>query len=201
MYVTTERLVLRHFRETDVDAVHSLLGDPACAAYADGTAFTWADTVDFVERAVAREAFEEVAVTLRGSGEFVGIVRSGPFLHGDEESGGRELRWAVHRDHWGKGVATEAGRTLVEEVFIDAAVTHVVAYCEREHLRARKVAEKLGMTEERIMITAAAPVAAEVFGTVNLDLREAVPEARAVSPSLVKYVYVRPGARRTFQPM
>jgi RimJ/RimL family protein N-acetyltransferase len=200
VYVSTERLVLRRFRETDVDAAHSLLGDPACAAYFDGTALTWADTVDFVERAIARDAIEEVAVTLRG-GEFVGVVRSGPFLHGEDELGGRELRWAVHRDHWGRGIATEAARTLVEEVFIDSAVTHVVAYCEREHLRARKVAEKLGMVEERNLATPAVPVAAEVFGTVSLELREAVPDTRAVSPSLVKYAYVRPGARRIFQPM
>jgi hypothetical protein len=89
----------------------------------------------------------------------------------------------------------------MEEVFIDASVTHVVAYCERDHLRTRKVAEKLGMIEERVITTPPVPVAAEVFGTTSLELREAEPIERAVSPTLVKYVYTRPGARRTFQPL
>jgi RimJ/RimL family protein N-acetyltransferase len=201
VYISTERLILRRFRETDVDATHGILGDPACAAYFDGVPLTWAGTVDYVERAAARETVEEVAVCLRVTGEVIGVVRSGAFLHGDNELGGRELRWAVHRDHWGKGIATEAGRTLVEEVFIDPSVTHVVAYCERDHLRTRKVAEKLSMVEERVMTAAALPVAGEVFGTVSLELREAEPSRTSVSESLVKYVYVRPGARRTFQPI
>jgi ribosomal-protein-alanine N-acetyltransferase len=201
VYVSTERLILRRFRETDVDAAHGLLGDPACAAYFDGRALTWAETVDLIEGAIARDPFEEIAVSVRGSGQLIGIVRAGPFLHGDHELGGKELRWAVHRDYWGQGVATEAVGTLMEEVFIDASVTHVVAYCEREHLRTRKVAEKLGMVEERVITTPPVPVAAEVFGTTSLELREAEPIERAVSPTLVKYVYTRPGARRTFQPL
>jgi RimJ/RimL family protein N-acetyltransferase len=201
VYVSTERLILRRFRETDVDAAHSLLGDSACAAYCDGTALSWAETVDYVEAAIAHEPFQEVAVTLRGSGKLVGVVRSGPFLHGDDEFGGRELRWAVHRDYWGQGIATEATRTLIEEVFIDPSVTHVVAYCEREHLRTRKVAEKVGMTEQRVMSSAPVPVAAEVFGTVHLDLKEAETQGHAIAPTLVKYAYTRPGARRIFQPL
>lgn len=201
VYVSTERLILRRFRETDVDALHSILGDPACGAYFDGEPITFAQTVDFVEAAISREPFEEIAVSVRGSGQLIGVVRAGPFIHGDDELGGKELRWAIHRDYWGQGVATEAVRTLVEEVFIDPSVTHVVAFCERDHLRTRKVAEKLGMVEEHVLVTPAVPVAAEVFGTTSLELKEAEPLGREISPTLVKYGYTRPGVRRTFQPL
>lgn len=200
MYVSTERLVLRSFRPTDVDAAHAILGDPACAPYLDGATAAWTETVDLIERASASNPAEEVAVCVRGTGELIGIVRSGHFLHGDDEVGGRELRWVVHRDYWGKGVATEATRTLIEEVFIDPSVTHVVAFCERDHLRARKVAEKIGMVEEQLISAAQIPVAAEVFGTTELELREIEVEEHSISPTLVRYVYTRPGARRTFQP-
>jgi len=198
--VSTERLILRRFRETDMDGAHAILGDPACAAYFDGTPAAWADTVDLIERAAHLDPVEEVAVCVRGSGELIGVVRSGPFIHGEDEIGGRELRWAVHRDYWGKGVATEAVRTLIEEVFIDPSVTHVVAYCERDHLRARKVAERIGMVEEKPIVAPPVPVAAEVFGTTGLELREIEIEERPLSPTLVRYVHVRPGARRVFQP-
>lgn len=204
MYVSTERLVLRDFRLNDVDAVHAITSDPDVAAFTPWVAQTWDLTVELVERAVTAGGPEHLAVCLRGSSELVGIVGSGPVIHGEAEAGSRELSWALRRDVWGQGIAAEAVSVLIEEVFLDPDVIKVVAYCHPDDRRTHRVMAKLGMTFEVKRGTVPDPVASEVFGTGTLVLQEAtVPTMPAfeLQATAMKFSRMRPGVRPTFHPV
>lgn len=193
--------MLRTFHETDVDAVHAFASHPGVCTVLGRETPTWGDTVEFVEGAMATSPAESLAICLRGSGQVIGSVGAGHFPVGDVEFGSRNLSWVLHPAHWGRGYATEAVGTLIEELFIDPALSRVVAFCHIDNARAHRVAERAGMTRERRLEVGALPVAGEVFGTVNLDLREAEPVVSTRPATDITYALLRPGAQRTFQPV
>ncbi len=106
--LTSERLVLRMFRESDLDAYADMCGDAEVMRYlGDGHTFSRA------------EAWRSMAVVighwqLRGFGLWAVEERSTGLLAGrvgcwqPEGWPGLEVGWALRREFWGSGYATEA---------------------------------------------------------------------------------------------
>ena len=59
-----------------------------------------------------------------------------------------ELGYALGEDQWGKGIAVEAARPLLNHVFAEYDVERVQARCLRENVASSRVMQKLGMTFE-----------------------------------------------------
>jgi RimJ/RimL family protein N-acetyltransferase len=56
-----------------------------------------------------------------------------------------EMGWRLSSAHWGKGLATEAARAVVDEAFDHHDFLELVAFTVPENLASRRVMEKLGM--------------------------------------------------------
>ncbi len=86
---------------------------------------------------------------LKDSGELIGdcgcFVRE---LQGNIEC---ELGWHVRRDRWGRGYATEAARHCIDFAFFKLGLKRVIALVRPENLSSCRVAEKNGMTCERVI--------------------------------------------------
>ena len=62
-----------------------------------------------------------------------------------------EVGWRLHRDAWGRGYATEAGRAALRHGFERLALAEIVAFIHPHNLRSTAVAERLGLVHrERI---------------------------------------------------
>ena len=57
-----------------------------------------------------------------------------------------ELGWAIGREHWGSGYATEAARTVREWLYDDRGVEHLISLIAPENTRSQRVAAKLDAT-------------------------------------------------------
>lgn len=149
MRLETERLLLRPLTRDDLDAMTILLGDAEALAY-------WGAPLDrdgaraWIERNIARyerDGFGRCAVIWRATGELVGdcgLVRTE--VEGAPEV---ELGWIVRHDHWGRGIATEAGAAWRDYAFELAGLDRIVSMISEVNLASRRVAEKLGMSLER----------------------------------------------------
>jgi [ribosomal protein S5]-alanine N-acetyltransferase len=60
-----------------------------------------------------------------------------------------ELLYALRPDYWGRGLATEAGVSLLRIAFATLCIPTVVAYTLPHNIRSRRVMEKLGFVYER----------------------------------------------------
>jgi RimJ/RimL family protein N-acetyltransferase len=144
----TERLVLRPFRESDLDAYTAVLQTPEVRASLhlpdsvgrgdawDGMA-RWRGQWEL--RGTGHWAVEE-----RATGEFVG--RAGSHRPERADWPGIEIGWTLHPAHWGKGYATEAGAATVEHVFAHHDVDEVYSVILEENVASQAVAKRLGFT-------------------------------------------------------
>ena len=62
-----------------------------------------------------------------------------------EDSGLIEIGYRYVRAAWGRGVATEAGRVVLDHGFRSLGLDPIVAVARRENLASRRVLEKLGL--------------------------------------------------------
>ncbi|HEY6396065.1 MAG TPA: GNAT family N-acetyltransferase [Solirubrobacteraceae bacterium] len=141
----TERLLMRAWRESDLDDYAAMAADPAVMRYigqgkpAD-RADAWRAMALFVGHWALR-GFGLWAVERQESGSFIGRVG----LWQPEGWPGLEVGWALARSHWGHGYATEAGRASIQFAWDVVGVDEVISLIEPENSASQRVAERLGM--------------------------------------------------------
>ena len=104
--LTTERLLLRQFREADCEDLHTYYGDPEATAFTTQEVYTLDQTWRVVATMIGHwqlRGYGPYAVEERASGRVLGPV--GFWYPRDWPS--PEIKWALARAHWGKGFASE----------------------------------------------------------------------------------------------
>ena len=151
----TERLLLRPFRDDDLDDYFAVLDTPEVrrwlhlpAGLTRGDA--WQQMAGFMGQWALRGT-GQWALLERSSGAFLG--RAG--LHHPERPDwpGVEVGWTLHPDHWGRGYATEAGAEAIRYAFEDLDLDRIFSCILPENEASQAVAVRLGMEllEERTM--------------------------------------------------
>ncbi len=142
----TERLVLRSWREEDIEPFAAICADPLVMATLGPVM-----DLDATRALVAREcAFEAElghtfwVVERRGDGRLIGkcgIIRGrdGPIV------GKPEIGWRLASDCWGQGYITEAARGCTDWFFANREAESLWAITSLGNLRSRAVMERLGM--------------------------------------------------------
>jgi RimJ/RimL family protein N-acetyltransferase len=144
----TERLLLRPFREDDVDAYTALLQTPQVRASLylpdDISRYdAWLGIAKWLGQWDLRDT-GQWALEEKASGVFVG--RAGTHFPAREDWPGIEIGWALHPDHWGNGYATEAGAAAIEYAFEHHDVDAVYSVILPENTASQAVAQRLGFT-------------------------------------------------------
>lgn len=153
----TDRLILRDVTEADAELLFELDSDPEVMRYIGPRPMTdvasYRDRIRTVYVPWQAHAWQGIRIVLaRASGEFLGwvFVRpataspiAGPigWIRPDE----MEVGYRYRRSAWGRGVATEAARPLVQIALGDTATTAVVACALAGNAASLRVLEKLGL--------------------------------------------------------
>ena len=148
--VETQRLVLRRTTVADASAIFDGYGqDGEVTRY-----LGWRphETIDDTRGYLARcssgwDAGTELtwALTLTGDDRLIGVIAVRPRTHKVD------LGYVLGRDHWGRGLMTEAAIAVVRLAFRDPAVHRVWAVCDVENRGSARVLEKAGMTHEGVL--------------------------------------------------
>jgi RimJ/RimL family protein N-acetyltransferase len=148
--IRTRRLLLREFREGDWKDVQRYAQDPKVVEFLPWGPNTPEQTREFIakaieeQRTVPRNSFS-LAIALRGSGRVIGGIRLG--LRSVKHRRG-DIGYVLARDCWGKGLATEATRAVVEFGFTSLNLHRIYATCDARNKASARVLEKAGMKRE-----------------------------------------------------
>jgi RimJ/RimL family protein N-acetyltransferase len=148
MHLTTDRLQLRQWRETDRDAFVAINQDPAVMRWL-GSIMTESQTDAFVGRIQTSwqaNGFGLFAVELRDTPGFIGYIGlavprfEAPFMPCVE------IGWRLDSAHWSQGLATEGARAVLNWAVHTLALQNIVSFTVRDNLPSRRVMEKIGLT-------------------------------------------------------
>jgi RimJ/RimL family protein N-acetyltransferase len=153
--IETERLVLRPFRDDDLDDHFAMMGSPEVRRWlhlpgAFDRDAAWAQMAHILGqwelRGTGLWALEE-----RATGRFVG--RAGLYNPVRVDWPGVEVGWALDPSFWGRGYATEAGIAARDYGFGELGLDRLYSCILPENLASQAVARRLGFTllEERTM--------------------------------------------------
>src|ERR1044071_9792792 len=104
----TERLILRSFRETDVDAMAQLFANHDFMRFSLGAFTERQKTVEFIDKVMRWDRASmpsQFGVVLRGEDAVIGYCG---FHHHPEVPGEIEIGYRLHPDYWNRGLITEA---------------------------------------------------------------------------------------------
>ena len=141
----TDRMLLRPFSLSDVDDVLEYGSDPEWAAFYDHP-YDRGEAEDMVARAVATSWDEHPWFALELDGKVIGTA-----LLSLERRDIANLGYDVARPHWGKGLATEAARAVVDWGFREMPLIKVAAFTNPRNRQSWRVMEKIGMAREGLL--------------------------------------------------
>ena len=146
--LSTDRLLLRSWRESDLEPFAALNADPAVMEY-------FPEPLDRSESdaMVARimdhfdtHGFGFWAVEAPNVAELIGMVGLAISRFETHFTPCVEIGWRLARAHWGKGYATEAARASLRHGFERLGLDEIVSFTVPQNVRSRAVMEKIGMT-------------------------------------------------------
>jgi len=146
--LTTERLRLRQWRETDVPAFAALNADPRVMQFMPNV-LTRQESDAMAERsarAIEHVGFGLWAVEVPGVAEFIGFVGLNRAKFEAHFTPCVEIGWRLAHQFWGRGYATEAGHAALQFGFDQLQPDEIVSFTTVANERSRRVMERLGMT-------------------------------------------------------
>ena len=145
----TDRLVLRDWDASDVDAYLALHADPHVSYWLAGplSREQAAASIASMTGINAGQGWGVRAVCLREDGQLIGaagLQNVKPFM----PFSGVEATWRLASSWWGSGYATEAMRTLLPDGFQRLAVDEIVTFTSRSNARSQAVMLRLGFVAD-----------------------------------------------------
>ena len=145
----SERIRLREFRDSDLDALAAMVADNEQMTFYPQPK-TRAEAAAWIRR--NREFYETHGfgswlIELLPVSDFAGYCGIRPLkLDGVAEV---EIAWHVHKQFWNQGVATEAATMACATAATRFGISRLIAVVHPDHVASRRVAERIGMRAER----------------------------------------------------
>lgn len=148
--LTTERLILRPWRQSDLAPFAAMNADPRVMEFFPAP-LTRAESDAMVARAQAHfdaHGFGLWAAEERDGAPFIGFVGLARPRFEAHFTPCVEIGWRLAVEHWGKGYATEGGSAALRFGFEAAGLDEIVSFTSVGNARSRAVMARLGMVRD-----------------------------------------------------
>lgn len=180
MKISTERLVIRPFVETDKEALISIISNPQVMRFSLKGSITIEEAreqlcdknISFYEN----EDYGMLALTRKIDDVLIGYAG----LLKQEIDGEQkiEISYRLHPDYWKQGFAIEATKAIIDYAFMILKLKELIAIIDPDNIDSIKVAVKLGMRISKSTIFHGISVV-----IYHLSVSEAAPKNRLVEMS------------------
>ena len=151
--IVTSRLLLRSWRDSDLEPCAKLEADPRVIEY-----LPWPEpstrelTQRGIERArigLAENPYGWWAVEVPHVADFIGAVGLGIHTFESDFTPCMEIGWRLAHEHWGKGYATEAASAVLVYAFETLQLDEIVSMSNVRNRRSFALMERIGLRYER----------------------------------------------------
>jgi RimJ/RimL family protein N-acetyltransferase len=145
--LTTDRLLLRQWRDSDREPFAALNADPEVMRY-----FPSVRPRDESDALIDRETalitdrgWGLWAVEVRETGEFIGFTGLAVPTFEAEFLPGVEIGWRLAKGAWGNGYATEAARAVLDLGFGPVGLSEIISFTTATNVPSQRVMQRIGM--------------------------------------------------------
>ena len=151
--LVTPRLVLRRWRDDDVEPMAAINADPEVMRWIGSGAVRDLEQtrsgIAAIERQWQASGYGLFAIEGRASGELLGFTGLTVPYFLPEVMPAVEIAWRLGRRYWGKGIATEASAAALAFGLLDRGLPRIIAIVQIGNDASERIMTKLGMHAER----------------------------------------------------
>jgi RimJ/RimL family protein N-acetyltransferase len=146
----TARLLLRQWRDSDLEPFAALNADPEVMRHFPSVLTrAESDALALGARAlISSRGWGLWAVEVVESAPFIGFVGLAQPRFDAHFTPAVEIGWRLAREHWGSGYATEGARAVVATAFDELGLDELVSFTTVANAASRRVMERLEMTHD-----------------------------------------------------
>ncbi|PKN92663.1 MAG: GNAT family N-acetyltransferase [Chloroflexi bacterium HGW-Chloroflexi-6] len=150
----TPRLIIRPFRDSDLESFLAYRNDPDVARYQGwNVPYARESALEFIAEMKVRQFIPgewlQLALELRETGGTIGDVAIHCMKSDPRQA---YLGYSLARALWGQGYASEAARAALDLLFSELNLHRVVAECDVENTASWKLLERLGFRREAHLV-------------------------------------------------
>jgi RimJ/RimL family protein N-acetyltransferase len=149
--IETERLILRGWRDADIDPFHAMGNDAEVMRYL-GPPMTRADAEAAADRQnglIASHGYCFWAIERKADAMFLGFCGVKPGPDGTPIAGELEIGWRLRRDAWGQGYAREAAEAVIAWAWANTDEPGIAAITVADNTNSWGLMIRLGMQRDR----------------------------------------------------
>ena len=148
--IETSRLLLRNWKKGDREAFAHMNSDPKVMEFMPGRLSSAESDLlaDRIEDHFRRHGFGLYAAELRQEGQFIGFIGLSVPAFEAHFTPCVEIGWRLAADYWGRGLATEGAKAVVEHAFGVLGLESLVSFTVPANVRSIRVMEKIGMIRD-----------------------------------------------------
>jgi 3-dehydroquinate dehydratase / shikimate dehydrogenase len=148
--ITTDRLILRQWRQSDWEPFAQLNADPRVREFFLGVLSREESDGEVVElsRHIDSSGWGFWAVSLRQTDEFIGCIGLDEVYFKSPFSPAIDIGWRLGFKHWNNGYATEGAKAALQYGFDVLNLQTIVAYTAVQNTCSRHVMSKIGMSHD-----------------------------------------------------
>jgi ribosomal-protein-alanine N-acetyltransferase len=152
--IETKRLTIRPLHPTDAAQLHAVVSQPKVMKFLPEDVMTLEEVSHIIEwlqscyheNTPAKIRKWTLAMVWKENLEVVGWCGLGPLDFNPSEV---ELFCGLSEPYWGRGIAVEACRALLDYAFFKIGLTRIVAVVSPQNHQSSRLVEKLGMRREK----------------------------------------------------
>lgn len=148
--LSTDRLVLRQWRESDREPFAALNADPAVMEHFPALQ-TREQSDSLIDRNIAgidERGWGLWALEVKETGEFIGFTGLSVPSFEAHFMPAVEIGWRLAKEAWGNGYATEAARASLAYGFESAGFDEIVSFTATTNVPSQRVMQRIGMIHD-----------------------------------------------------
>lgn len=150
MIIETPRLILRTWKDSDLEPMAAIDQDPKVCEFLPGQGSLEGTRggIAYIKQHFETHGFSVYAVELKSTGEMIGFVGLSVPSFEAHFTPCVEIAWRLASHHWNQGYATEAAKAVLQYAFTKLNLNEVVSFTVANNYASRRIMEKIGMHRE-----------------------------------------------------
>ena len=143
----TERLILRRYRETDIDSIYEIITDERLSKYIKFPRLTKEEELECIKTWIEEadeSKYEKWVIEIKDTGEIAGNIDVNTVV---KKHNYCNVGYAIRFNYWGNGYATEALKA-VSDYLLDSGYYLVECSCNELNKQSSRVMEKAGFKKD-----------------------------------------------------